>query len=101
MPTAADAKTPAALALKYRLCRTEHMFFGESETSGNARDDLGGRLAREKSPRQTAPLQRGDFIGIFSRDGRFPSRFFARSPLHEFLPNIDELLSELAELKMV
>src|SRR5438045_5434862 len=57
--------------------------------------------AREKALDKLLPLQRGDFIGIFREMAGFPVTIrLLDPPLHEFLPNVDELLSELAELKM-
>ena len=57
--------------------------------------------AREKALDKLLPLQRGDFVGIFREMAGFPVTIrLLDPPLHEFLPNVDELLSELAELKM-
>src|SRR3982074_195665 len=61
-------------------------------------DDTG---AREKALEQLLPLQRGDFVGIFREMAGFPVTIrLLDPPLHEFLPNVDELLGELSELKM-
>jgi pyruvate,orthophosphate dikinase len=47
------------------------------------------------------PLQRGDFVGIFREMVGLPVTIrLLDPPLHEFLPNAEELLSELSELKM-
>ena len=57
--------------------------------------------AREKALEKLLPLQRGDFIGIFREMAGLPVTIrLLDPPLHEFLPNAEELLSELAELKM-
>src|SRR5260370_27282330 len=57
--------------------------------------------AREKALVNLLPLQRGDFVGIFREMAGFPVTIrLLDPPLHEFLPNVDELLGELAELKM-
>jgi len=57
--------------------------------------------AREKALEGLLPLQRGDFVGIFREMAGFPVTIrLLDPPLHEFLPNVDELLGELAELKM-
>src|SRR5437016_11794118 len=60
-----------------------------------------GTGAREKALEQLLPLQRGDFVGIFREMAGFPVTIrLLDPPLHEFLPNVDELLGELSELKM-
>src|SRR5436305_10315503 len=84
------------------LCRTEHMFFGDQRLAAMREMILAdGVGAREKALDKLLPLQRGDFIGIFREMAGFPVTIrLLDPPLHEFLPNIDELLSELAELKM-
>src|SRR6266403_851556 len=84
------------------LCRTEHMFFGDQRLAAMREMILAdGVGAREKALEKLLPLQRGDFIGIFREMAGFPVTIrLLDPPLHEFLPNVDELLSELAELKM-
>src|SRR2546427_3071826 len=84
------------------LCRTEHMFFGDQRLAAMREMILAdGVGAREKALEKLLPLQRGDFIGIFREMAGFPVTIrLLDPPLHEFLPNIDELLGELAELKM-
>ena len=57
--------------------------------------------AREKALEKLLPLQRGDFVGIFREMAGFPVTIrLLDPPLHEFLPSVDDLLTELAELKM-
>ncbi|MEP6707233.1 MAG: pyruvate, phosphate dikinase, partial [Pyrinomonadaceae bacterium] len=84
------------------LCRTEHMFFGDKRLACMREMILAdGTGAREKALDKLLPLQRGDFIGIFHEMVGFPVTIrLLDPPLHEFLPNVDELLGELAELKM-
>src|SRR5436190_1691752 len=84
------------------LCRTEHMFFGDQRLAAMREMILAdGVGAREKALEKLLPLQRGDFCGIFREMAGFPVTIrLLDPPLHEFLPNVDELLSELAELKM-
>jgi len=84
------------------LCRTEHMFFGDKRLACMREMILAdGTGAREKALEKLLPLQRGDFVGIFREMAGFPVTIrLLDPPLHEFLPNVDELLSELAELKM-
>src|SRR6195256_6200812 len=84
------------------LCRTEHMFFGDQRLASMRQMILAdGTGAREKALEQLLPLQRGDFVGIFREMAGFPVTIrLLDPPLHEFLPNVDELLGELSELKM-
>jgi pyruvate,orthophosphate dikinase len=85
------------------LCRTEHMFFGDQRLAAMREMILAeGVGAREKALDKLLPLQRGDFLGIFREMAGLPVTIrLLDPPLHEFLPSVDELLSELAELKMV
>jgi pyruvate,orthophosphate dikinase len=84
------------------LCRTEHMFFGDKRLACMREMILAdGTGAREKALDKLLPLQRGDFVGIFREMAGFPVTIrLLDPPLHEFLPNVDDLLGELAELKM-
>src|SRR6266702_2896713 len=84
------------------LCRTEHMFFGDQRLAAMREMILAeGVGAREKALDRLLPLQRGDFVGIFREMAGLPVTIrLLDPPLHEFLPSVDDLLSELAELKM-
>jgi pyruvate,orthophosphate dikinase len=84
------------------LCRTEHMFFGEGRLAAMREMILAdGVGAREKALEKLLPLQRKDFIGIFQAMQGLPVTIrLLDPPLHEFLPNIQELMDELSELKM-
>src|SRR4030095_15459948 len=84
------------------LCRTEHMFFGDQRLAPMREMILAdGVGAREKALEKLLPLQRVDLAGIFGEMAGCPVTIrLPDPPLHEFLPNVDELLSELAELKM-
>jgi pyruvate, orthophosphate dikinase len=84
------------------LCRTEHMFFGDKRLASMRQMILADGIgAREKALESLLPLQRGDFVGIFREMAGFPVTIrLLDPPLHEFLPNVDELLGELSELKM-
>jgi pyruvate,orthophosphate dikinase len=83
------------------LCRTEHMFLGAERTPLVANMIL----AEDEATRQEAldkllPLQRSDFVGIFKAMGGRPVTVrLIDPPLHEFLPNMDELLVEVTEIK--
>ncbi len=84
------------------LCRTEHMFFGE-ERLAIMREMI---LATDLAARQVAldkllPIQRHDFLEIFqAMDGLPVTIRLLDPPLHEFLPNFEELQAELYELKL-
>ncbi|MGW7405508.1 pyruvate, phosphate dikinase [Streptomyces sp. NPDC054833] len=79
------------------LCRTEHMFLGD-------RRELVERLIladteeeREESLKQLLPLQKQDFIELFSAmDGLPVTVRLLDPPLHEFLPDITELSVRVA-----
>ena len=101
--TPLDAKTARGFGAEgIGLCRTEHMFFGDQRLAAMREMILAdGVGAREKALEKLLPLQRGDFVGIFREMAGFPVTIrLLDPPLHEFLPNVDELLVELAELKM-
>jgi pyruvate, orthophosphate dikinase len=84
------------------LCRTEHMFFEEErlpivQSMILAKDDE----VRRKALDQLLPLQRGDFEGIFkSMDGLPVIIRLIDPPLHEFLPNEEEVLEEVLTLRI-
>ncbi|MGA9997002.1 MAG: putative PEP-binding protein, partial [Pyrinomonadaceae bacterium] len=84
------------------LCRTEHMFFGDERLAAMRLMILSdGVGAREKALERLLPLQRKDFVGIFHAMAGLPVTIrLLDPPLHEFLPRLEELLSELSELKM-
>ncbi len=78
------------------------MFFGDKRLACMREMILAdGKGAREKALDKLLPLQRGDFVGIFREMAGYPVTIrLLDPPLHEFLPNVDELLGELSELKM-
>jgi pyruvate,orthophosphate dikinase len=79
------------------LCRTEHMFLGD-------RRQLVEKLilAETDDERQAAldglePLQKGDFVGIFTAmDGLPVTVRLLDPPLHEFLPDLTDLSVKVA-----
>jgi pyruvate,orthophosphate dikinase len=84
------------------LCRTEHMFF-EEDRLPLMRDMIMARnhVERDEALDRLLPLQRDDFEGLFrAMDGLPVVVRLLDPPLHEFLPNHQELLRELAELKV-
>lgn len=84
------------------LTRTEHMFMAQDRlpivqemilaTSLEERQDALDRLL---------PMQRGDFYGILKAMNNLPVTIrLLDPPLHEFLPNAEELAVEIARLKL-
>ncbi len=104
--TNADTPKDAAQAVRFGaegigLCRTEHMFFGE-ERLPVVQEMI---LAKTSSERQAAldkllPFQKADFKGIFEAMQGLPVTIRTLDPpLHEFLPDRQELTDEIAKLK--
>lgn len=84
------------------LCRTEHMFF-EPERMPIVQQMIMTRSEGERNEaiEKLLPLQRGDFEGLFEvMDGLPVIIRLIDPPLHEFLPAHDELVQELADLKI-
>ncbi|MEM7333398.1 MAG: pyruvate, phosphate dikinase [Chloroflexota bacterium] len=84
------------------LCRTEHMFMGEDRLAIMREMILAEDLAtRELALDKLLPIQRQDFFQIFkAMDGLPVTIRLLDPPLHEFLPDFEQLQSELAELKL-
>jgi Phosphoenolpyruvate synthase/pyruvate phosphate dikinase len=92
--TPLDAKTARQFGAEgIGLCRTEHMFFGDQRLAAMREMILSeGVGAREKALEKLLPLQKGDFIGIFREMAGLPVTIrLLDPPLHEFLPNAEEL----------
>jgi len=81
------------------LCRTEHMFFEEDRIMAVREMILATDLeGRRKALAKILPMQKKDFLGIFTAMKDLPVTIrLLDPPLHEFLPHTDEELSELAE----
>jgi len=83
------------------LCRTEHMFFGEERIPAvremiMAEDEK----SRKKALKKLLPMQKEDFLGIFrSMEGLPVTIRLLDPPLHEFLPDKEELDAKLRELE--
>jgi pyruvate,orthophosphate dikinase len=103
----ADSPQDAERAREYGaegigLCRTEHMFFEKNRLPIVQKMIL----AKYHSERNDAidellPLQRADFEGLFRAMAGYPVIIrLLDPPLHEFLPSHDELVQDLADLKM-
>ena len=98
-----DARRARALGAQgIGLCRTEHMFF-EEDRLPVMREMIMARnhLERDEALDKLLPLQRDDFEGLFrAMDGLPVVVRLLDPPLHEFLPDHQELLHELADLKL-
>jgi len=84
------------------LCRTEHMFF-ESERMPVVQKMIMAKnpVDRKEALDQLLPLQRGDFEGLFRAMDGYPVIIrLIDPPLHEFLPSFEELVQDLADLKV-
>src|ERR1035438_1192458 len=83
------------------LCRTEHMFFAEGRIE-HMRTMI---LAENEKDRRDAlkkllPMQRADFVGLFKAMESLPVTIrLLDPPLHEFLPQREELLVEITRLE--
>ncbi len=84
------------------LCRTEHMFF-ESKRLPYLHKMIMSDLPIERREALDAllPFQREDFAGLFRvMDGLPVITRLIDPPLHEFLPNYDDLVNDLFDLKI-
>ena len=106
MRTNADNPADASLARELGaegigLCRTEHMFFGEDRIPAvremiMAEDEK----SRKKALKKLLPMQKEDFLGIFRCMEGLPVTIrLLDPPLHEFLPDKEELDTKLRELE--
>jgi pyruvate,orthophosphate dikinase len=83
------------------LCRTEHMFFAEDRiehmrTMILADNEKDRRVALKK----LLPMQRADFVGLFKSMESLPVTIrLLDPPLHEFLPQREDLLVEIQHLE--
>ena len=81
------------------LCRTEHMFFEEERIPAIRRMILSDtEEERREALSFLLPYQKSDFKGIYEVMGDRPVTIrLLDPPLHEFIPQTDEELKELAE----
>ncbi len=106
MKVRTNAETPldARTAVKFGaegigLCRTEHMFFEEDRIIA-VREMI---LADNEAGRRTAlakiePMQRRDFVELFKIMAGLPVTIrLLDPPLHEFLPNTEQEMAEVAK----
>ncbi len=101
--TNADTPDDVALAVKFGaegvgLCRTEHMFF-----AADRRPIVQAMIMAKTDDERQVELnkllvfQRNDFIEMFKAlDGRPATIRLIDPPLHEFLPNLEELIEKVA-----
>ncbi|MBI4231733.1 pyruvate, phosphate dikinase [Candidatus Peregrinibacteria bacterium] len=102
--TNADTPEDCARAIEFGaegvgLCRTEHMFFEESRIHLVRQMILSKDAEARLEPlKKLKEIQKGDFAGIFEvMDGRPVTVRLLDPPLHEFLPNTDSAIEELAD----
>jgi pyruvate,orthophosphate dikinase len=83
------------------LCRTEHMFMAQERLPIMQEMILAENLAdREIALAKLLPFQRDDFYGILKAMAPFPVTIrLLDPPLHEFLPDHEALMLEIAEMK--
>jgi len=103
--TNADTPHDAEIARKFGaqgigLCRTEHMFFAEDRIRAVREmilaDDVDGR---KKALAKLLPYQKEDFIWIFKAMAGLPVTIrYLDPPLHEFLPQEEKDIAELAQI---
>src|SRR4051812_47394863 len=84
------------------LCRTEHMFFGEERHDKMVRVILAAdREERRAALDELAPLQQGDFEGLFeAMEGRPVTIRLLDPPLHEFLPDFASVRAEVERARI-
>ncbi|MFJ7073127.1 pyruvate, phosphate dikinase [Streptomyces sp. NPDC098781] len=79
------------------LCRTEHMFLGDRRELVERLILADTEAEREESLKALLPLQKKDFVELFSAmDGLPVTIRLLDPPLHEFLPDITELSVRVA-----
>lgn len=85
------------------LCRTEHMFMDLKRIPIVQKMILAERYQeRMEALEELLPMQQGDFEGIFEAMQGFPVTIrLLDPPLHEFLPDKEELLVEVTKLQIL
>ena len=101
--TNADTPADAATARKFGaegigLCRTEHMFFDDDRIVAVRQMILADAESERKSAlAKLLPMQKSDFKAIFREMEGLPVTIrLLDPPLHEFLPQDDEEIAEVA-----
>ena len=103
--TNADTPQDAKVAREFGaegigLCRTEHMFFDADRIMAVREmilsDDVEGR---KRALTKILPMQKSDFIGLFREMKGLPVTIrLLDPPLHEFLPQKDSEIDQLAKV---
>ncbi|MEH6995236.1 pyruvate, phosphate dikinase [Neobacillus drentensis] len=85
------------------LCRTEHMFMDLKRIPIVQKMILAETYSERKDAlAELLPMQQGDFEGIFEAMQGFPVTIrLLDPPLHEFLPDKEELLVEVTKLQIL
>ena len=83
------------------LCRTEHMFMGPERLPIVQKMILSSNDAERKAAlEKLLPIQQEDFYGILKAMQGYPVTIrLLDPPLHEFLPNREELIEEIVKLR--
>jgi pyruvate,orthophosphate dikinase len=89
-------------ALGIGLCRTEHMFFEQVRLPIVQRMILSETSeGRTEALNELLPYQRSDFAGLFNAMDGLPVIIrLIDPPLHEFMPNEEELLEQVIEMRI-
>lgn len=105
--TNADNPEDAAKAREFGaegvgLCRTEHMFMAADRVPLVREMILAESTEERQKPlAKLLPMQTADFVGIFRAMEGLPVTIrLLDPPLHEFLPNLEDLLTERVRLQM-
>jgi len=106
--TNADSPKDAVQAIKFGaegigLCRTEHMFFDEDRIPAMREMIVAKTLdQRVRALGKLLPMQKKDFKGIYEAMGERPVTIrLLDPPLHEFLPQEDADIKQLAKEMMI
>ena len=80
------------------LCRTEHMFFEEGRIASFREMICSDTVEeREAALAKILPMQQADFEALYEAMENYPVTIrFLDPPLHEFVPNTEEEIAELA-----
>ncbi len=83
------------------LCRTEHMFMGPDRLPIVQKMILAStKEERQEALEKLLPIQQEDFYGILKAMQGYPVTIrLLDPPLHEFLPNKEDLIAEIVKMK--
>ncbi len=108
MTVEANADTPKDIinSIKFGaegvgLCRTEHMFMDPDRLPWVQKMIIAGtKEARKEALDKLLPMQYSDFYAMFKELGELPMTIrLLDPPLHEFLPDKETLIAEVATLR--